>query len=183
MRPRSTEIVFAGKQFDVVVENWGDRERQIVRHPGSVAIVAVDRGGRVVLVRQTREVARGKLLELPAGTLDDGEQPLASARRELQEETGLHGGRWRELGAFWTSPGFLDERMHLFAAEDVDEGDARPEDDEDVELVRWPVDSVRARLAELEDAKTIAGLLLYLETACSDMAPRGPAAGLPPSPA
>ena len=164
MRPRGEQTLFEGRQFRVVREDWDGRERDVVRHPGSVAVVAIDGAGRIVLVRQTREPARRRLLELPAGTLEEGEEPAATARRELEEETGLRGGRWRELAAFWTSPGFLDERMHVFAAEDVEEGEATPADDEDVELVRWPLDEVRRRIGELEDAKTIAGLLLYLGT-------------------
>jgi ADP-ribose pyrophosphatase len=111
-----------------------------------------------------REPARKRLLELPAGTLEEGEQPLESAKRELAEEVGLHGGRWRELGAFFTTPGFCNERMHVFLAEDVEHGEASPEEDEDVEVVRWRIDEIEHHLPELEDAKTITGLLLYLRT-------------------
>jgi len=89
---------------------------------------------------------------------------LASAQRELEEEVGLSGGRWRELGVFYTTPGFCRERMHVFLAEDVERGEASPEDDEDVEPVRWRVGEIAQRLSELEDAKTIAGLLLYLQS-------------------
>lgn len=160
MEPDLSRTVYSGKLLDVVVERWGPNEREIVEHPGSVAVVAVDGEGNVVLVRQTREPARAKLLELPAGTMDEGEEPLETARRELREETGLTGGRWRELARVWTSPGFLRERMHLFLAEDVEPGEASPDDDEDVELVRLPLEEAVARAAELEDAKTIAGLLL-----------------------
>lgn len=162
-KPEDTKTVYDGKQFEIVVETWNDRPREIVQHPGATAIVAVDAERCVTLVRQLREPARKQLLELPAGTLEDGEEPLASAQRELREETGLHGGRWDELGVFFTTPGFCNERMHVFVAEGVERGAADPEDDEDVELVRWPVDDIPKRLGELEDAKTIAGLLLYLE--------------------
>ena len=161
--PEDSRTAYDGKQFDVVVETWNDREREIVQHPGATAIVAIDGDGCVTLVRQLREPARKQLLELPAGTLEDGEEPLASAQRELREETGLHGGRWEQLGAFFTTPGFCNERMHVFVAEDLERGDADLEDDEDVALVRWPVADIPARIGELEDAKTIAGLLLYLQ--------------------
>jgi ADP-ribose pyrophosphatase len=165
VKPDSRRLVYDGKQFDVVVERWDDRERDIVVHPGSVAVVAVDREGVVTLVRQTREAARKQLVELPAGTLDDGEDPLAAAKRELEEECGLRGGDWRRLGAFWTSPGFLNERMTLYAAEGVEPGgEQQLDDDEDVELVRWRLDELERRIDELEDAKTVAGLLLYLRS-------------------
>jgi ADP-ribose pyrophosphatase len=125
-------------------------------------MVAVDAEGYVTLVRQLREATRKRLLEIPAGTAEPGEQPLETAKRELQEECGLTGGEWRELAAFWTTPGFCRERMHLFAAEGVERGPASPADDEKLELVRWPVAEIRQRLHEIEDAKTLAGLLLYL---------------------
>ena len=162
MEPDAKRIVYDGKLIDVAIERWGDNEREIVEHPGAVAVVAVDRDRRVMLVRQLREAARAELLELPAGTLEEGEEPLATAKRELREETGLTGGTWRELAAFWTTPGFCRERMTLFLAEDVDEGEADPDEDEDVELVRWPVAEIADRLDQIEDAKTLAGLLLYL---------------------
>lgn len=162
MKPDASRTVYDGKLFDVTVERWGENDREIVEHPGAVAIVAVDADGMLTLVRQLREAARKQLLELPAGTLEEGESPLESARRELEEETGLTGGTWRELTAFYTTPGFCRERMHLFAAEGVEAGEARPEDDEDLELVRWRVDEIAERLGEIEDAKMLAGLLLYL---------------------
>jgi ADP-ribose pyrophosphatase len=154
--------VYDGDLFDVVVERWGEHEREIVEHPGAVAIVAVDDEGMITLVRQLREPTRKALVELPAGTLEGGEKPLDSARRELKEETGLTGGDWRELSAFYTTPGFCRERMHLFVARDLQRGEASPDDDEDVELVRWPADEVERHLGEIEDAKTLVGLLLYL---------------------
>jgi ADP-ribose pyrophosphatase len=161
--PESSRTVYDGKLFDVVVERWGEREREIVEHPGSTAIVAIDRDGFVVLVRQTREPARTRLLELPAGTLEPGEEPIQTARRELDEEVGLRGGRWRELGDFFTTPGFCRERMYVFLAEDVQDGEPSPDEGEDLEVVRWRVEEIESRLSELEDAKTIAGLLLYLQ--------------------
>lgn len=154
--------MYDGKLFDVTVERWGEHEREIVEHPGAVAIVAVDDEGMLTLVRQRREAVRTYLVELPAGTLEEGEEPLASARRELKEETGLTGGTWRELAAFYTTPGFCRELMYVFAAEAVQRGTASPEADEELELVRWPVADIASRIDELEDAKTLAGLFLYL---------------------
>ncbi len=160
--PDDSRTVYEGRLIDVTLERWGGNEREIVEHPGAVAIVAVDLEGFVTLVRQLREPARKRLLELPAVTAEPGEAPLATARRELQEECGLTGGEWRELATFWTTPGFCRERMVVFAAEDVVRGEASPADDEDLELIRWPVAELAARLGEIEDAKTLAGLLLYL---------------------
>jgi ADP-ribose pyrophosphatase len=162
VKPDESRVVFDGEMIDLVVERWGDHDREIVRHPGAVAIVAVDAEGYVTLVRQLREPARKELVELPAGGREKGEDPLASAKRELREECGLTGGTWRELQAFWTTPGFCNEYMHLYLAEGVQSGEADPDDDEDVELVRWHVDELEAKLEEIEDAKTLVGLLLFL---------------------
>jgi ADP-ribose pyrophosphatase len=162
VRPDASRTVYDGKLFDVTIERWGEYDREIVEHPGAVAIVALDTDGKLALVRQRREAVREHLLEIPAGTLEAGESPLESARRELEEETGLTGGTWRELGAFFTTPGFCRERMHVFVAEGVEAGDAKPEADEELELVCWEMGEIEARIGELEDAKTIAGLLLYL---------------------
>jgi ADP-ribose pyrophosphatase len=162
MKPDESRTVYDGTLIDVTVERWGEHEREIVEHPGAVAVVAVDREGSLWLVRQLREPARRQLVEIPAGTREPGEDPLETAKRELREECGLTGGEWSELGAFWTTPGFCREYMHLYLAEGVTAGEAEPEDDEDVEIVRWPVGELASRLDELEDAKTLAGVLLFL---------------------
>src|SRR6266498_4004836 len=151
MEPDSSRTVYEGKLFDVTLERWGEHEREIVEHPGAVAIVAIDREDMLTLVRQRREAVCKELLELPAGTLEKGEAPLACARRELEEETGLTGGTWRDEAAFYTTPGFCRER-----------GDASPESDEELEVVRWARADIAAKVGEIEDAKTLAGLLLYL---------------------
>jgi ADP-ribose pyrophosphatase len=162
VNPDGSRTVYDGKLVDVVVERWGEHEREIVEHPGAVAIVAVDAQDNVVLVRQLREPARKELLELPAGTLDADERPSAAAQRELAEETGLRGGEWTHLASFWTTPGFCRERMDVFVAQGVEEGEQQLEGDESIELVRIPTTQIASRLGEVEDAKTLAGLLLYL---------------------
>jgi ADP-ribose diphosphatase len=162
MKPDSSKTVYDGKLIDVTLERWGDHEREIVEHPGAVAIVAIDREGMLTLVRQRREAVRMELLELPAGTLEPNEEPLNCARRELEEETGLTGGTWREAATFYTTPGFCRERMHLFFAEGLERGDASPESDEELEVVRWAREAIAEHVSEIEDAKTLAGLLLYL---------------------
>jgi ADP-ribose pyrophosphatase len=150
--------VWTGKRFSVFVEDG----YEVADTPDAVAIVAVDAEDRVVLVRQQRIATGGELLELPAGLIDEGEAPLESAKRELREETGLHGGRWRELTSFWSSPGFVNERVWVFAATGLDEGEPEPDEGEELEIVRWPLSEVGARLADVKDATTLIGLLLYL---------------------
>ncbi len=150
--------VFEGKLITLEVADG----MEIVRHPSAVAIVAVDRDERVVLVRQERPAVAKSLLEIPAGKLDPGEEPSAAARRELREETGLRGGEWAEVASVYASPGFTDERFHLFVATGLDEGEPEPDEGEELEIVRVPVAAIPGLLPEIEDAKTLAGLLLYL---------------------
>lgn len=151
--------IFAGKLITVLVDDDG---REIVRHRDAVAVVAVDGEGRVVLVRQERPAAGATLLELPAGLLEEGEPLLACAQRELREETGLHGGSWEQAASFFTTPGFCDERVHLFVATGLDEGEPSPDEGEELEVVRVPQAALPELLVELEDGKTLAGLLLHL---------------------
>ena len=162
MKPDESRRVFEGKRISVDIERWGGHEREIVRHPGAVAIVAVDAEQRVTLVRQLREPVRKRLLELPAGTREPDEEPLATAKRELVEEAGLGGGEWRLAASFYSTPGFCDELVHVYIAEGVEETERAPQDDEEIELVRLPAAQLEALLPQIEDAKTLAGLLLYL---------------------
>jgi ADP-ribose pyrophosphatase len=153
-----TEKAYEGKLVSVELRDG----KEVVVHGPAAAIAAVDREGRVVLVRQERPGAGRKLLELPAGNVDGDESPLDAARRELEEEVGLRGGTWEEAAAVFSTPGYCDERIHVFVARDLDEGEAKPEGSEEIELVRVPLAEVPALLAEIEDAKTLAGLLLLL---------------------
>jgi 8-oxo-dGTP pyrophosphatase MutT (NUDIX family) len=147
-----------GERFSVRVE--GDEE--IVDTSAGVAIVPVDGEGRVVLVRQKRKPVGETLLELPAGIVDHGERPEEAARRELAEETGLRGGRWRELRLVHPSPGFLHEPVTLFLAEELEEGEQDTDPGEELEIVRLTRDEAERELERLSDLKTLAGLLLYL---------------------
>jgi ADP-ribose pyrophosphatase len=162
MKPDDSRRVFDGKRISVDVERWGGHEREIVRHPGAVAIVAVDAERRVTLVRQLREAARKPLLELPAGNREPGEEPLVTAKRELVEEAGLGGGEWRLAASFYSTPGFSDELVHVYIAVGVERTERAPQEDEEIELVRVPDGELESLLPQIEDAKTLAGLLLYL---------------------
>jgi ADP-ribose pyrophosphatase len=161
------QTLFSGRIFDVVRETFrfadgAEVERDIVRHPGAVAVVAVDdEAGVVYLVRQPREaVGDPDVLELPAGRLDkEGEEPEASARRELAEEIGKAAGRWELLHSYWSSVGALDETVHVFLAEELSDEHAESGEDERIEIVPWPLADLDAAIAEVRDAKTLIGLM------------------------
>ena len=139
-----------------------EADREIVSHPGAVAIVAHD-GEHVYLVRQPREaIGIPDLLEIPAGKLDEeGEDPLATAQRELAEEIGKQAGSWEPLGWFFTSPGFTDERVHLFLATDISDVGERPEveENERIDVEVRPVSELDVIIAENRDSKTLIALL------------------------
>jgi ADP-ribose pyrophosphatase len=163
-------------RVDTIERVDGSRhQREIVAHPGAVAIVAVDDADRVMLVRQYRTAAAMTLLEIPAGTLDVDEatgaieDPDLAAPRELEEETGLRAGRWHKLGSFWTAPGFATELMHLYLATDLrpaGEGRLGPDEDEVLRLERVKVDTAIAAAEDgrIVDAKSIVGLLRLART-------------------
>ncbi len=134
--------------------------REVVEHPGAVGILAWD-GSRVALVRQWRHAAGQALLEIPAGTLDPGEQPLATARRELAEECALSAAGWLAGPSFFTAPGFCTERLSLFLATELSEATVEPPEDEDLELSWLTMPDALAGIddGEIADAKSIAGLL------------------------
>ena len=154
---------------DAVLDADGEeRTREVVVHPGGVAVLAVTADRRLLLVRQYRHAVSETLLEIPAGTLDrdaDGraEEAASAARRELAEETGHVADEWRLVCRFFTAPGFTTEEMHLYLARGLRaaEGGAGPDEDESLELVSLPVDEVitLAEQGELRDAKTLVGVL------------------------
>lgn len=165
----SSKIVYRGKVFDVTSDKVQEptgitAQRDVVRHSGSVVVLAVDENDvepRVLLERQYRYPARDYLWELPAGRIDPGEKPLAGAKRELLEETGYSARRWKLALKFWISPGFLDETMALYLATGLQRGKARPEEDEVIANRFFPVPAAvkMVNRGKIRDAKTIAGVL------------------------
>jgi ADP-ribose pyrophosphatase len=159
--PNSARTVFRGHLLQVDVESWPAGEREIVRHPGACAIVALTPEADVVLVRQLRETVREVVLEIPAGIFDvEGEDGRTCAARELLEETGYRASNVERMADVYTSPGFTNERIELFLAEAEPQEGAVAEDD--VELIRMPFSEALAMVRDgrIRDLKTVAGLLL-----------------------
>jgi ADP-ribose pyrophosphatase len=162
------ETVHVGRRIRVEVDTLQTPDgrtirRDAIRHPGAVVILPVLDAGRVVLLRNFRFVVGDTLWEVPAGTVEPNEALEDCARRELIEETGYAAAKWRSLGYLYASPGVLDEKLHLFVAEELTAGEARPEPDEELEpvIVRLG-DAVRMCLdGTIRDAKTVTALLLW----------------------
>ena len=135
--------------------------REVVEHPGGVAVFAMDDQGRVALVRQYRYPMGEETLELPAGKLEPGEDPRDSGLRELAEETGLVPGTFEDMGCLYSSPGILAERIYLYFAKDLTQGPTHPDDGEFVETVWLPYQDLvdKARRGEIKDGKTLVGIL------------------------
>lgn len=172
MRVISSKELLKTKLFTVVEEVANDPSgfeitRSIVRHPGSAVMMAVDESDRVLLVQQFRLPAEANLWELPAGRLDPGESPLQAAKRELREETGYSAKKWTELVSFWASPGYVQEKMTIFLAEELTQGKQEPMDDERIEI-RWFQRDELARMVrtgEIVDGKTLIGYYTWSDRA------------------
>jgi ADP-ribose pyrophosphatase len=162
------QIVFRGRKIQVALDTTllpsGETvQRDVVLHPGAVAVLPLVDAEHVCLVRNRRPIVGETLLEIPAGTLEPHETAEQAAPRELAEETGYQAQRWRKLAVFYPSPGVLDERTHLFVAEDLTPGQQRLEKDEDMatEIMSWQ-DAVNKTLdGSIHDAKTIIAVLLW----------------------
>jgi len=169
----SSVVVYQGPLFrvlhDTLIEPGGKAsERDVIRHNGSVVILAIDsskskKNPWIVIERQYRHAANQFLWELPAGKLEAGEEPLVGAKRELEEETGYRAKKWKPLVEYYASPGFLGESMKVFLAEGLVAGDAHPEDDEQIEfrLVRLSELLKMIDKGAILDGKTLASVLLY----------------------
>jgi ADP-ribose pyrophosphatase len=162
----SSKEIYKGKVFDIrlddVREDGIEYKREIVVHHGSAVIVSVFADGTVALVRQYRHAAGKYLLEIPAGSLNEGEDPEAGAIRELEEEIGAKAGKIEKLTEFYVSPGFLTEKMFVFLATELTEVGQKLEDDELLTIERLSFTDIfqMVRLGEIEDAKSIVGLIL-----------------------
>lgn len=161
------EVVFDGKLLKVRADrvrlpNGSESVREVVAHPGAVAMVPLTDEGKVIFVRQWRYPAGKALLEIPAGTLEPDEEPLACAGRELAEEIGRRPERLEPLGSFFLAPGYSSERIHLFLATGLQPAAAEADADETIEVEEIPLAEAVAMAADgrLEDAKSIAGVLL-----------------------
>jgi ADP-ribose pyrophosphatase len=169
----SSEVVYQGSLFrvlhDKLLEPGGKpSERDVIRHNGSVVILAIDRSKSkknpwIVVERQYRHAANQYLWELPAGKLDPGEDPLAGAKRELAEETGYSARKWTPLVEYYASPGFLGESMKVFVAEGLVAGNAHPEEDEEIEFRLVKLSQVLKMIEKgaILDGKTLTSVLLY----------------------
>jgi len=167
-RTLSSQLIYDGRVVKLRVDTVrmpGGREtkREIVEHRDCVAIVAIDADDNVLLVKQFRKSVEKELLEIPAGGIDPGEDPVTTVRREMQEETGYLPQKVERLGGFYSSPGFCTEYLHLCLATDLTPSQLYAEDTESIKLTRVPISQIPALIASgsICDAKSIAGLLIY----------------------
>ena len=164
------DVIYVGRKIQVVVDTSTGRDgltvcRDIVLHPGAVAILPIVDDEHICLVRNVRRTVGETLLEIPAGTLEPGEAPAYAAARELAEETGYRAGRWSKLAEFIPSPGILTEKIHLFVAQDLTPGAMNLENDEDLkpecvtlhEAMEWVLNGT------IRDGKTLVALLLWVQ--------------------
>jgi len=164
----SSETAYSGRLFDVsrdTLEMDGGviALREVIRHPGAVCMVPVDSDGNLLLVTQYRHAAGRRLLEIPAGTLEPGEEPIAAVARELQEEVGQYPGQIEPLGGFFVAPGYTSEYIHLFVCTQLRAARLAADDDEDIEVeVLSPEQALAAiESGEICDAKSVIGILRW----------------------
>lgn len=167
-RKLSSEMKFDGKlikvTYDIADVNGKEAWREVVHHPGASAVVAIDEDNRIIMEKQFRYALNDYLLEIPAGKLDAGEDPLVCAKRELEEEAGIIASEWISLGTIATSPGFCNEVIHLYVAKGLSKGEIHWDEDEYVEVERYTLDELLQRIKEetIKDSKTLSALLLAM---------------------
>ena len=165
----SSEIVYNGKLFKVRKEmvrlpDGNERPREIVVHPGAVALVVVDNDNKLILVRQYRRAVDSVLLEIPAGTREQGEDAEACAKREVREETGYAARNVEKLGGFYSAPGFCTEFLDCYLMTELVDDPSQADDDENIEIERLTADEALEAIwkGEIRDAKSISGILLWI---------------------
>jgi ADP-ribose pyrophosphatase len=170
MKIISSKEQLKNKLFTIVEEVAHDPsgfeiKRSIVRHPGSAVMMAVDEKDRILLVRQFRLPAEKELWELPAGRLDPGESALQAAKRELREETGYKAKTWTKLASFWPSPGYVSEKMTIFLASNLSEGEQEQMEDERIEIQWFAARELAAMIRDgkIMDGKTIIGYFMWMD--------------------
>lgn len=167
-RKLSSEMKFDGKlikvTYDIADVDGKEAWREVVHHPGASAVVAIDEENRIIMEKQFRYALNDYLLEIPAGKLDAGEDPLVCAKRELEEETGIIASEWISLGTIATSPGFCNEVIHLYIAKGLSKGEIHWDEDEYVEVERYTFDELLQRIKEekIKDSKSLSALLLAM---------------------
>ncbi len=168
MKSYNHTTVFSGlvidiEQMDVEIGQCGRHTYQVIRHPGGAAVLPIHDDGTVSLIRQLRPAVAAVMLEIPAGRLSPAEPPAVCAGRELREETGITAAQLIPLGTIFSSPGVFDEVIHLFAATGISQGDAQPEADEEIEVLRLPLAEALQMASDgrISDAKTLAALLRW----------------------
>lgn len=165
----SSQTVYDGRLFKVELDELEMEDgvrvrREILRHPGAVCMIPVTAEGQLLFVTQYRHAAGSRLLELPAGTLEKGEEPIAAVERELQEEVGHRPGRITSLGGFYVAPGYTSEYIHLFVCEDLAPSKLEGDEDEDIEIEALSLSQALAAIesGRICDAKSVIGVLRWV---------------------
>jgi len=166
----STQVIFEGRilklRVDTVRTSDGRQStREVIEHAACIVVIAVDADDNILLVKQYRSALEKELLEIPAGGIDKGENAEAAVIREMREETGFRPQKVARLGGFYSTPGYCDEYLYLYLAPDLTHDPLSAEDTAGIEVVRVPVTQVPELInsGKIEDAKSVAGLLIYLE--------------------
>ncbi len=163
------KLIYQGRKFSYEVNrlklpNGVEGDWECVRHPGGALAIPVTSDGKLVLVRQYRFAAEGRLIEFPAGTVEADEDPALTVKREIEEETGYRAHRWQKLGQFFLAPGYSDEIIYAFLADDLEILETPPgqDDDEDIEVIHMTLQELEKAILDGEpvDAKSIASLVL-----------------------
>lgn len=163
-----TKWIYKGHIVDLKIENhrFGDKVKtfEIVHHKEAAVIIPIDKEGRILLIQQWRRAVGEIIIELPAGVLEANEEPIECMNRELREETGFAAKKITPLGGFYTAPGFCDEYLHLFLAEDLHHAPLEPDEDEMIDLLPVTVKEAKHMIErnQIRDAKTVAGILRYI---------------------